>query len=80
MPHLLIEGMRYRIKTIDMTYPVLDREGFDTGEEETVEGNTYEASVVGYPEDREGFVEVYNHTKGITHLQHTQSIETAEPI
>lgn len=79
----LKKGANYQIKMVDHTYPVIEPDPddafscVDTGNVEVVCGRTLDVTILGYPNDRPGFVEVQNHQKDKVHLIHLDSIEKA---
>lgn len=70
----------YWVKPRDEVYPVLDQEGRDTGEEETLTGEPMTVRVLGFPQERPGFVWVHNLDKNINHLYHPSWADQVEAL
>jgi hypothetical protein len=70
----------YQVKPVDHTYPVLDNNGNDTGEQETIISPVVRFKVVSCIEEPKGFIEVHDLDKNINHLFCVSEAESAELI
>lgn len=73
-------GKSYIVKPRDDTYPVLDGENKDRGNEETIVSHKREFMVIGFPDDRPGFVEVKRPGRENTDLYFMARTESLESV
>lgn len=71
-------GNSYKVKPMDEVYPVLDDKGNDTGKEETIVSPEREFTVLGFPNDPPGFLEVQRPGREKTNLYFMARTETLE--